>query len=203
MFPTAWSPAILYELPVGKGKALHPGNKLLNGAASGWKTSGAFTAQSGFPIFISGPNTGALNARPDRVPGVPLEVPKELQHWYDGKTRVTLPGGNVIQPCAFCFLKYNIDAFQGRVITAPNGSAVADLFWTGTSALDYGDLRGNRWNLNLSLNGTFRVNDTALITPVGNSKYDSLQTSLDRRFANGFQIRVAYTFSKATGIAGI
>lgn len=48
-----------------------------------------------------------------------------------------------------------------------------------------------------------RTARTALVTPVGNSKYDSLQTSLDRRFANGIQLNFAYTFSKATGIAGV
>jgi trimeric autotransporter adhesin len=158
--PHRFVSALLYELPVGKGKALHPSNRLLNWIASGWKTSGAFTAQRGFPVFVSGANTGALNARPDRVPGQSLEVPKELQHWYDGRTRVTLPNGQIIQPCAFCFLKYNVGAFQGRVITTPSGTAAADLFWTGTAALDYADLRGNgRWNLNASLNRTFRVTE--------------------------------------------
>jgi hypothetical protein len=150
----------LYEIPCGKGKWLQPKNKVLSWVASGWKTSGAFTAQAGQPIYVSGANTGSFNARPNRVAGVPLEVPKELQHWYDGKTKVTLPDGRVIQPCAFCFLKYNVDAFQGAVTTAPNGNAIADLFWTGTAALDYADLRGNgRWNLNAGLNRTFRVTE--------------------------------------------
>ncbi len=34
----------------------------------------------------------------------------------------------------------------------------------------------------------------------GTNKYDSLQTSLQRRFANGVQVNVAYTWSKAIGI---
>jgi hypothetical protein len=158
--PHRFVASMLYEVPVGKGKMLHPGNRLVSGIASGWKISGAFTAQTGFPVFVSGANTNGLNARPDRVAGVPLEVPKELQHWYDGRTRVTLPSGHVIQPCAFCFLKYNIDAFQGRTMTAPNGSIITDLFWNGTAALDYADLRGNgRWNLNASVNRTFRLTE--------------------------------------------
>jgi hypothetical protein len=44
---------------------------------------------------------------------------------------------------------------------------------------------------------------TAGVEPVGNSKYDSLQTELRRRWANGFQFRSSYTFSKAVGICGI
>jgi len=78
--PHRFVSALLYELPIGKGKALQPPNRVLNGVASGWKTSGAFTAQRGFPVFVSGANTGALNARFDRVVGQSLEVPKELQH---------------------------------------------------------------------------------------------------------------------------
>ena len=158
--PNRFVASYLLEFPFGKGKWLHPRNKVLNWVASGWKNSGAFTAQSGQPIFLSGANNGSFNARPNRVAGVPLEVPKELQRWYDGKTRVTLPDGRVIQPGAFTYLKYNVDAFQGAVTTGANGSPIADLFWTGSAALDYGDLRGNgRWNLNLSLNRAFRVTE--------------------------------------------
>jgi hypothetical protein len=47
-----------------------------------------------------------------------------------------------------------------------------------------------------------RTGQTRLIAPIGDSKYDALQTRLDRRFRNGFQMGVSYTFSKAYGIAG-
>jgi hypothetical protein len=80
---------------------------------SGWKTGGVFTKQSGFPIFVTGANTGAINGRPNRSDGEPLEVPQALQHWYDDKIRVTLPDGRVIQPPVNTFLKYNPDAFAG------------------------------------------------------------------------------------------
>jgi hypothetical protein len=43
---------------------------------------------------------------------------------------------------------------------------------------------------------------TAQITGLGTYKYDSLQTRLERRFAAGYQVGVAYTFSKNMGIAG-
>jgi hypothetical protein len=150
----------LYELPFGRGKALAPNNGLGRFLVSGWKTGGVFTKQSGFPIFVTGANTGAINGRPNRATGQPLEVPKELQHWYDGKTRVTLPDGRVIQPPVNTFLKYNPDAFAGQVATAANGTLVNDNFWWGTAALDYGVLRDNgRVNFDLSLRRTFRVNE--------------------------------------------
>ena len=47
-----------------------------------------------------------------------------------------------------------------------------------------------------------RTGQTRLIAPIGDSEYDALQARLDRRFRNGFQMGVSYTFSKATGIAG-
>lgn len=43
---------------------------------------------------------------------------------------------------------------------------------------------------------------TAQITGLGTYKYDALQTKLERRFQAGFQLAVAYTFSKNMGIAG-
>ncbi|HKQ75974.1 MAG TPA: TonB-dependent receptor [Blastocatellia bacterium] len=45
-----------------------------------------------------------------------------------------------------------------------------------------------------------RTVQTALLTPVGRNQYDSLQTKLQRRFSNGIEMNVAYTFSKAIGI---
>ncbi|MEK7403739.1 MAG: TonB-dependent receptor [Acidobacteriota bacterium] len=44
---------------------------------------------------------------------------------------------------------------------------------------------------------------TALVTPVGNSQYDSLQVSLRRSFSAGYQFQAAYTWSKTLGLAGM
>ena len=41
---------------------------------------------------------------------------------------------------------------------------------------------------------------TALVESLGHTSYDSLQTQLTRRFANGFQVNMAYTWSKAMGL---
>ncbi len=45
-----------------------------------------------------------------------------------------------------------------------------------------------------------RTAETGLLTNVGWSDYDALQTSLQRRFVNGFQLTVGYTLAKAFGI---
>jgi hypothetical protein len=47
-----------------------------------------------------------------------------------------------------------------------------------------------------------RTAQTKLIAPIGDTKYDALQARFDRRFANGIQLGVGYTLSKAVGIAG-
>jgi hypothetical protein len=65
---------------------------------------------------------------------------------------------SIITPCKGCFLKYNIDAFAGRLVSGPNGKALADLFWYGNAAATYGDLRSpSIWNMNMSLEKSFKV----------------------------------------------
>ena len=95
----------------------------------------ALVWQTGFPIAVTGASDGAALTRPDRVDGVPIVLPENLWGWYDGRTAVTLPSGRVITPPARTYLKYNPDAFAGRVVTTPNGRIVADQFWYGDAAI--------------------------------------------------------------------
>lgn len=148
----------LYELPFGQGKPFDAENRVFRAIASGWQTSATVIAQSGTPIAISGATDGAVLGRPDRLEGVPIEVPKELQKWYDGKTSVTLPNGRVITPRKNTFLKYYSGAFEGRVVTAPNGKTIIDRFWWGTGAPVYNDIRTpGRYNIDMGLRRTFRI----------------------------------------------
>ena len=97
---------------------------MLRAIARDWQVSGSMLWHSGFPVAINGASTGAIVARPDRVPGVDLELPDNLRGWYDGRTTITLPSGRRVTPPANTYLRYNPDAFAGRVLTAPNGSIV-------------------------------------------------------------------------------
>jgi hypothetical protein len=45
-----------------------------------------------------------------------------------------------------------------------------------------------------------RTTTTELLTPVGHNKYDSLQTTLQKRMSAGISVNFNYTFSKALGI---
>ncbi len=155
-----WLLTWVYELPFGRGKRFLSSGGLLNSIAGGWKVSGLYFAQTGTPNAISGGNTYAINGRPNRVAGEPAEVPKELQRWYDGRTTVTLPNGQQITPCAFCFLKYNLGAFRGATTTASDGSTILDMLWWGTGATNYADITGpGRNNMNLSLEKSFRLRE--------------------------------------------
>jgi len=158
----------VYDLPVGSGQRFDTHRSVLNILAGGWRVAGNFLAQSGFvePLANGGANGGTdnvnnpLNNLPDRVPGVPLEVPKDLQHWYDGKTSVTLPDGRVITPCRGCFLKYNVDAFAGRTITTAGARVLPDNFWYGNAQPSYDGLRSaSRWNVDMSLEKNFKFGE--------------------------------------------
>jgi len=47
-----------------------------------------------------------------------------------------------------------------------------------------------------------RTTRTAIVAPVGGSTYDALQVTVERRFAHGYSVQLAYTWSKNIGIAG-
>jgi len=149
----------VYDLPFGKGKMLQTGNRIADTVIGGWRLGGVAILQSGFPVEISG-GSGSINGRPNLVAGAPIEVPKALQHWYDGKTTVTLPNGQQITPCNYCYLKYDLGAFQNSVVQTPNGTYSSNINWWGTSALDYSSIRGpGRSNLDLSLEREFRIHE--------------------------------------------
>lgn len=142
----------VWDLPVGKGKAFQPGNRVVSAVVSGWQVSGVYTYQQGAPVVVGGANTNALNGRPNVNPGQSRVLPANLQGWYDGRTSVTLPSGRTITPNAFTYLKYNPDAFVGQTVTVANGSTQRDLFWWGNAAFTYNDLRNdalNNWTMSL------------------------------------------------------
>jgi hypothetical protein len=152
---------VIYELPFGKGKPVEISNSVLRAIAEGWQTSGTIIAQSGMPLSLNGANSGAALGRPDRVAGAPLEVPVELQKWYDGRTSVTLPDGRVITPTKNTFLKYYEGAWRGRVVQTPNGSYQPDLYWWGTAATTFTEMRNpGRFNMDLSIRRTFKIRET-------------------------------------------
>jgi hypothetical protein len=158
--PNRFVAILMYESPFGKGRPLALSNSIARALLGNWNTGGVITVNSGFPFVISGANTGALSGAVNEISGVSLTVPENLQHWYDGKTTVTLPCGLKVTPAKNTFLKYNSCAFQGETLTAPNGSTIANQFWFGNSNQTNGNLRGpDRFNIDLSLRRTFVIRE--------------------------------------------
>jgi trimeric autotransporter adhesin len=154
---------LVYNLPFGKGRKYDMGSGFLNAVVGGWNVGSVLTLQSGQPQQgFAGCNS--MNGLCDRVPGVDIEVPQNLQRWYDSPNvadrTVTLPSGRQVTVARYSFLKYNPDAFRGRVVQLPNGNLAPDIYWFGTSALRYNDIRGaNYYNHNMSLQKDFAITE--------------------------------------------
>jgi hypothetical protein len=74
-FRHRWTTSFLYELPIGKGKAvLGNSNRVVNALLGGWQIGGIATLQSGFPFTLycgSGPiQNGGDNCYPDSLGGI-------------------------------------------------------------------------------------------------------------------------------------
>jgi hypothetical protein len=144
-----------YLLPTGKGKKLDPGNSFLRALIGDWQFGGVLTLQSGQPW---GPNCGGMNGRCNIVPGAPVEVPEELQRWYDGKTSVTLPSGRIITPGQYTFLKWNPDRYTVPIVQFPNGRYQVDQYWWGSTAAHLGELRSPSFShMNLTVSRQIRI----------------------------------------------
>ena len=49
-------------------------------------------------------------------------------------------------------------AFAGRIVAGPNGKAIPDVFWYGSSAATFDGMRSNSiWNMNMSLEKSFTM----------------------------------------------
>lgn len=154
----------VWNMPFGRGRKFDLGNRFANGLLGGWNLGTVVIAQSGQPRQGFTGGTNSLNGLSDRVEGVPVEVPENLQRWYTSPNAadrtVTLPSGRQVIVCRFCFLQYSSDAFSGRTVTSANGSVLPDIYWFGNSAHRYDDIRGwGRFNVNLSLQKEFNLNE--------------------------------------------
>ena len=148
-----------YLLPTGKGQKLDPGTPLLRGLVGGWQLSTVVTLQSGQPW---GNNCGGMNGRCNIAPGEPIEVPKSLQHWYDGHTSVTLPDGRSVTPPANTFLKWNPDYWTVPMVQFPNGTWAVDQYQYLNTAHYLDALRTPGVAIvNLSVNRKFRLTERA------------------------------------------
>ena len=172
-----------YLLPTGRGKALDPGNRILRALVGEWQLGTVVTLQSGQPW---GPSCGGLNGRCNVVPGEPLELPKALQGWYDGKTPVTLPDGRTITPGAFRYLRWNPDAFTAPLVQFPNGQSQVDPYFWGSTSKYVNGLR-TPWfsNTNLTVNRKFQIRERMQMEFLAEATNLLNQTQINPNAVNG------------------
>ena len=84
--PQSLVASYIYELPVGKGKKLAPGNKIVEAVAGGWQVAGVSTFKSGFPLSINAAtnNTNSMggNQRPN-LTGDPRISNPTIDSWFN------------------------------------------------------------------------------------------------------------------------
>jgi hypothetical protein len=85
----------IYELPVGRGKALDPASRMLNAFIGGWQVAGITTYKSGFPLstIAANNNTQSLggNQRPN-IAGDPNVAQPSVERWFNTLAFVQPPG---------------------------------------------------------------------------------------------------------------
>ena len=80
----------VYELPIGRGKALNVSNPILNAIIGGWQTQGILTIQGGLPIAITGANNN-LATRPNSTgQSAKLSDPNQYA-WFNTSVFVNPP----------------------------------------------------------------------------------------------------------------
>lgn len=93
--PQALVASYVYDLPIGRGRAVGSGmSRIADAIAGGWEVSGIATFKEGLPISISGSNqpTFGGNPRPD-VTGNP-QGPKTLHEWFNTGAFAYAPYGS-------------------------------------------------------------------------------------------------------------
>ena len=78
--------------------------------------------------------------------------------------------------------------------------ATRQVHQTGNLDLNAGQIPGAGNNGRPYFQKFGRTTQTALLTPIGYSSYNSLQTSLARRYSQGVSLQAAYTWSKTMGV---
>jgi hypothetical protein len=153
-------------------------------------------------LLLDAPNSLAFVSRTsDGIPAIPdpdlgnglIPVPSPI-------TVFTLPDK---------FIRGQIRSWNLAIQKELRWGFTGEAAYVGTRQIDQLGFRELNWSpiggdqAGRQLNQRFgRTGQTRLIAPIGDSQYDALQTRLDRRFTNGIQLGMSYTFSKSIGIAG-
>jgi hypothetical protein len=158
-----------------------------------------------YPILSNATFPAANGFQPvsDLSRGIPAVAPPSR-----GNGTITVPNTVAVELTDPNFRRSYIQAWNVMVQKDLGGSWIAEAGYVGNRSLRL----QNRWNANHGfigggtasqvLNRRFgRTAGTAIFSDAGGFRgyYDSLQASLNRRFARGFTTRFSYTWSKTLG----
>jgi hypothetical protein len=153
-------------------------------------------------LLVDAPNSLAYSSRTSE--GIPLIADPDL-----GNGTVSVPSPITVFTLPDDFKRGYIRSWNVAFQKELRWGFVGEAAYVGTRQIDQLGFKELNWSpiggqqAGRQLNQRFgRTGQTRLIAPIGDSQYDSLQTRLDRRFSNGFQFGVSYTWSKSTGVAG-
>lgn len=153
-------------------------------------------------LNVQGPNTLAFAGR--LADGIPPIATPDL-----GNGIVDVPANVAVITLPDRFDRGYVQSWNVAVQKELLWSMVGEVAYVGTRQVRQLGFRELNWSpidggrAGRQLFAKFgRDAQTRMVAPVGNSRYNSLQARLDRRFANGLQFGVHYTLSRSIGIAG-
>jgi len=96
--PQRWITSVLYDLPVGRGKALNITNGFANAILGGWQTGGSMTVMGGVPVSLSiggvdNSETDEAYDRPNYVGGAVNASSQTPGHWFNPSAFAEAPAG--------------------------------------------------------------------------------------------------------------
>jgi Carboxypeptidase regulatory-like domain/TonB dependent receptor-like, beta-barrel len=153
-------------------------------------------------LLLQAPNSlGFVSHVSDGIPAIP---DPDL-----GNGIISVPGPVTVLTLPDNFVRGQIRSWNVAAQREVRWGFVGEAAYVGTRQIDQLGFRELNWSpigggqAGRQLNQKFgRTGQTRLVAPIGDSQYDAIQTRVDRRFANGIQIGVNYTFAKSRGIAG-
>jgi hypothetical protein len=148
--------------------------------------------------------SGALtpNRLSEGIPAVPvIDIGNGIIDVPGNVSVITLPDEfdrGYIQSWNLSFQRQLFRAFTGEIAYV----GTRQIRQLGTRELNWSPVGGDQAGRQLNTPAFRRTASTLLVAPVGDSHYDALQLRLNRRFSNGYQADVHYTWSKSISESG-
>ncbi len=125
-----------------------------------------------------------------------------------GNGAIAIPNSVTLRTLAKEFKRGYVESFNFTVQRELPLGFVGQAAYVGTRGIRQQSYQELNWaepgagTAGRALNRKFgRTANTTLVTPFGTANYNALQAQATRRFANGFQAQVGYTFSKSIAYA--